>query len=172
MKVTKENFRDFISAYEEDELFYRDVYLHETQHPETFSEYLETLDRDYIIQYKIYVPAIHNNEWFPYLEENDIFTNIPGNILLSKHYRYTPVFSHQHEFFEILCVYEGTADTTIQGIQHVLKAGDICIIPPNTKHSIGIFDDSVSLNIIVRASTFQSTFFQTFVADSVLISTL
>ena len=28
MKVTKENFRDFISAYEEDELFYRDVYLH------------------------------------------------------------------------------------------------------------------------------------------------
>lgn len=75
MKVTKENFRDFISAYEEDELFYRDVYLHETQHPETFSEYLETLDRDYIIQHKIYVPAIHNNEWFPYLEENDIFTN-------------------------------------------------------------------------------------------------
>lgn len=57
MKVTKENFRDFISAYEEDELFYRDVYLHETQHPETFSEYLETLDKDYIIQHKIFYPC-------------------------------------------------------------------------------------------------------------------
>lgn len=67
MKVTKENFRDFISAYEEDELFYRDVYLHETQHPETFSEYLETLDKDYIIQHKIFIPAIHNKEWVPYL---------------------------------------------------------------------------------------------------------
>ena len=66
MKVTKENFRDFISAYEEDELFYRDVYLHETQHPETFSEYLETLDKDYIIQHKIFIP---NKEWVPYIEE-------------------------------------------------------------------------------------------------------
>lgn len=170
MKVTKENFRDFISAYEEDELFYRDVYLHETQHPETFSEYLETLDKDYIIQHKIFIPAIHNKEWVPYIEENDLFVNIPGNILLSKHYRYTPVFTHQHEFFEILCVYEGTVNTTIQGIQHMLKEGDICIIPPNTKHSIGIFDNSTALNIIVRASTFQSTFFQTFAEDSALSS--
>lgn len=104
------------------------------------------------------------------MEENDLFVNIPGNILLSKHYRYTPVFTHQHEFFEILCVYEGTVNTTIQGIQHMLKEGDICIIPPNTKHSIGIFDDSTALNIIVRASTFQSTFFQTFAADSALSS--
>ena len=52
----------------------------------------------------------------------------------------------------------------------MLKEGDICIIPPNTKHSIGIFDDSIALNIIVRASTFQSTFFQTFAADSALSS--
>lgn len=52
----------------------------------------------------------------------------------------------------------------------MLKEGDICIIPPNTKHSIGIFDDSIALNIIVRTSTFQSTFFQTFAADSALSS--
>ena len=113
MKVTKENFRDFISAYEEDELFSRDVYLHETQHPETFSDIWKHLTGTISSTQNLCPRYPTDNEWFPYLEENDIFTNIPGNILLSKHYRYTPVFSHQHEFFEILCVYEGTADPTI-----------------------------------------------------------
>lgn len=48
--------------------------------------------------------------------------------MLSKHYRYTPVFPHEHEFFEILCLYDGTAHTAIQGIEHTLHTGDICII--------------------------------------------
>ena len=49
------------------------------------------------------------------------------------------------KFFEILCLYDGTAHTAIQGIEHTLHTGDICIIPPHTTHSVGIFDDSVAL---------------------------
>ena len=71
------------------------------------------------------------------MKEADLFHDMNGNIVLSKHYRYTPVFSHEHEFFEILCVYDGTAHTTIQGIEHTLHTGDICIIPPHTTHSVG-----------------------------------
>lgn len=94
--------------------------------------------------------------------------DINGNIVLSKHYRYTPVFPHEHEFFEILCLYDGTAHTAIQGIEHTLHTGDICIIPPHTTHSVGIFNDSVAFNILVRSSTFHSTFFQSLTADSAL----
>lgn len=97
-----------------------------------------------------------------------MFANIPENIIISKHYRYTPEFTHKHDFFEILCVYEGAVNNQIQGIHHTLHTGDICIIPPNTQHSLGIFDDSLAFNIIVRASTFQSTFFQSLAADSAL----
>jgi len=74
--------------------------------------------------------------------------------VLSKHYRYTPVFPHEHEFFEILCLYDGTAHTAIQRIEHTLHTGDICIIPPHTTHSVGIFDDSVAFNILGHAAAF------------------
>lgn len=159
MKITRENFDAYIHEYEEDELFYRDIYLHEKEHPETFSEYLNTLDRDFIQKHLIFVPALQNNSWYPYMDETQFFQKGPANIVISKHYRYTPVFIHEHEFFEILCIYDGTAEVEIQGIRHHLHTGDILIVPPGTKHSIGIFDDSVAFNIIVRGSTFQSTFF-------------
>lgn len=168
MKIEKKEFPAFLAAYTEDEKFYKNVYLAEKEHPETFASYVNSLDQEYIKQRKLYVPALHQDAWFPHLMETDMFLDIPGNIMLSKHYRYTPVFTHKHEFFEILCVYDGKADTVIQGISHPLVTGDICIIPPNTKHSIGIFDDSTAFNIIVRAATFQSTFFQTMTAGSVL----
>lgn len=168
MKIAKEEFQNYISAYEEDELFYREIYLQEKNHPDTFPAYLESLDDNYIVDHKLYVPALCQKEFFPFMKESDLFGSLAGNIMVSKHYRYTPEFIHQHEFFEILCIYDGQVNSTIQGVSHTFATGDICIIPPNTKHSIGIFDDSVAFNIIVRASTFQNTFFQTLAADSAL----
>ena len=90
------------------------------------------------------MPALRKEAWYPYMEENDLFQDFKGNIILCKYYRYTPVFSH------------------------VLHTGDICIIPPHTKHSVWVFDDSIAVNILVRGSTFQSAFFQTLTADSSL----
>ena len=168
MKLNRNEFRNYIHSYEDDELFYRDLYLAEKEHPETFMEYCKHLDPDYITSHKLFVPALRREAWFPYLEESDMFCNLTGNIMLCKHYRYSPVYVHEHEFFEILCVYDGTVHTTIQGISHTLTTGDICIIPPHTKHSVGVFDDSIAVNILVRSSTFQSTFFQTLTADSSL----
>ena len=139
-------------------------------HPETFSSYLQSLDRSYIVNHKLFVPELRDEPWFPVMDESDLFINIPGNIMLSKHYRYTPEFTHKHKFFEILCVYSGTVPTKIQGISHTLTTGDICIIPPNTQHSIAVFDDSIAFNIIVRTATFQSTFFQSLTSDSALTS--
>ena len=96
------------------------------------------LDRELITSHRLYVPALRKEAWFPYLEESDLFRDFNGNIMLCKHYRYSPVYVHEHEFFEILCVYDGTTHTEIQGIPHTLHTGDICIIPPHTKHSVSI----------------------------------
>ena len=168
MKLNRTEFQTYIHAYEPDEIFYRDLYFAEKEHPETFPEYCQSLDRDLITSHRLYVPALSKEAWYPYMEESDLFQDFVGNIMICKHYRYTPVFTHEHEFFEILCVYDGAVHTTIQGISHTLHTGDICIIPPHTKHSVGIFDDSVAINILIRSSTFQSTFFQTLTADSAL----
>lgn len=168
MRFTREEFQKYIYSYEEDEEFYRTLYYEEKKNPETFHDYCLALDRKLLTNHKLYVPELLTEAWYPYMKEKDLFPDIAGNIMLYKHYRYTPVFSHEHEFFEILCLYDGTADTTIQGIRHTLHTGDICIIPPHTRHSIGIFDDSIAFNILVRSSTFQSTFFQSLTADSAL----
>ena len=168
MRFTREEFQKYIYSYEEDEEFYRTLYYEEKKNPETFHDYCLNLDRDLIARRRLYVPELLTEAWYPYVKENDFFPDMTVNIMFYKHYRYTPVFSHEHEFFEILCLYNGTADTTIQGIHHALHTGDICIIPPHTKHSVGIFDDSIAFNILIRGSTFQSTFFQALTADSAL----
>ena len=46
MKLTREEFQKYIYAYNEDEIFYKTLYLQEKEHPETFHEYCLTLDRD------------------------------------------------------------------------------------------------------------------------------
>ena len=168
MKLNQSEFQNYIHAYETDEIFYKNLYFEEKEHPETFEQYCQELDKELIASHRLYVPVLRKEAWFPYLEENDIFQNFTGNIMLSKHYRYSPVYVHEHEFFEILCIYDGTAHTSIQGISHTLHTGDICIIPPHTKHSVSIFDDSIAVNILIRSSTFQTTFFQTLTADSAL----
>lgn len=128
MKLTREEFQRYIYSYNDDETFYKTLYLQEKEHPETFHEYCLTLDRKKIYEHRLYVPELQTEAWYPYMKETDLFHDINGNIVLSKHYRYTPVFPHEHEFFEILCLYDGTAHTTIQGIEHTLHTGDICII--------------------------------------------
>ena len=168
MQISKKDFHRYLSEYTEDEIFYRNTYLQRTEHQETFREYLKNLDPAYIQNRRLYVPELREEPWFPSMGENDVFANIPENIVISKHFRYTPEFTHKHDFFEILCVYDGTVSNQIQGIHHTLHTGDICIIPPNTRHSLGVFDDSLAFNIIVRSSTFQSTFFHSMAAESAL----
>lgn len=168
MRLTRKELKEYLYNYTEDEQFYKKLYLTEKENPDSFQGYLDSLDIDYIKKHELYVPAITGDGWYPYIEEKKQFSNISGNICLSKHYRYTPVFEHSHEFFEILCIYDGTASTVIQGISHPLQTGDICIIPPNTKHSVGIFDDSIAINIMIRSSTFQTTFFQSLTNNNAL----
>ena len=40
MKLTREDFRNYIKDYNDDEIFYRDLYFQEKNHPETFHELL------------------------------------------------------------------------------------------------------------------------------------
>ena len=45
MKLTREDFRNYIKDYNDDEIFYRDLYFQEKNHPETFHDYCLNLDR-------------------------------------------------------------------------------------------------------------------------------
>ena len=58
-------------------------------------------------------------------DEFKIFTNINSTIVDPKNF-------DENSFVEILCIYDGQAHTSIQGIEHTLHKGDVCIIPPNS----------------------------------------
>lgn len=86
-----------------------------------------------------------------------------------QHLRYTPAFWHEHEFFELLCVLSGSCENLFRGERLSLQPGDICIHAPGTVHAVGAFsDDAVLLNILIRRSTFDRSFFSLLEAESIL----
>ena len=100
MQLTREDFQKFLYTYNEDELFYRTLYFEKKEHPETFHKFCLNLDCDLISRRQLYVPELQKEGWHSYFEEKAMFCDTADNIILYKHYRYTPEFIHEHEFFE------------------------------------------------------------------------
>ncbi len=46
----------------------------------------------------------------------------------------SPVPPHKHNFYEFYFFLEGNVSITIEGQEHIIKAGDFLLIPPNTQH--------------------------------------
>lgn len=93
-----------------------------------------------------------------YLSEN--LFEPKEDVALLMHYRYVPGFIHYHEFFEIVYVLNGKYRNFINGHLVEFEKGDVCILAPYVYHcpTTGLEDDVV-LNILVRSSTFDCTFF-------------
>lgn len=158
----------FLKEYTEDELFYKKYYIAK-QNSDTYKTFIENLDIDFIKNNVILIPEspLNINPYF--MPEDSLFTKKKNyNILVLKHYRYTPEFIHKHAFFEMLYVYSGSCKQKIEDDEIYLNEGDICIIPPEVKHSIGIFDDSVVINILIRKSTFNDTFLEVLSDENIL----
>lgn len=86
-----------------------------------------------------------------------------------KHPRYLPAFLHKHDFFELLYVISGHCTNTVFNRSLRMSSGDICIIAPGVVHSISAFsEDDIVLNIIIRKSTFEKSFFGLLEGDDIL----
>ena len=166
MTINKNDFCSYLNTYNDDEIFYKKLYEEEKYNHDSFKTYLESLDLNFLEDHLLYVPQIHK-EWVSYMWEDYFF--ISSNIEVIKHNRYSPEFIHEHEFYEIIYVYKGKCKNRIENIGDTIHLeGDVCIIPPKTKHSIGVFDDSLIINIAIKSSTFHSTFFDLFTGKNEL----
>lgn len=94
------------------------------------------------------------------------------DVAIHKHPRYFPGFEHMHSFFEICYVLKGTCSHTIffenSSAPLQLNTGDILILPPNTRHSLCMNNDSSVVNILIRKSTFESAFLNNMISDTIL----
>lgn len=161
---------EYLKAYTKDELIYMEYY-YAKKNPNTFKEFVDNLDLEFVKTNYMILPEV-NESFNPYfLNEDYIFSAKKNfNVITSKHYRYTPPFTHKHSYFEMLYVYSGNLKQDIMGNNMNLEEGDICIIPPNVEHSIEIYDDTVLINVFIRSTTFNDTFLEVLSEENILSS--
>lgn len=155
--MNSEEIIKLLNEYHEDEIFYKAYY--EAKQKNEVTQFLMNYSYDELLKRKLIIEEIKNG-WMPvYMDDDMLFdNNDPHDICLSKHFRYTPVFNHKHIFFELVYVVSGHCQQIINGKEMTLTQGQFCIISPLTSHSIGVFDDSIILNIIIRRKTFIEIF--------------
>lgn len=161
MKIKKDSEKfvyKFDMEFRELEYFFRQFYL---EHPKRRLD--EPVTRDEVTDVLQKAASVSSN-FLPRMLldslEEDIFFQDALDVAIYQHIRYLPAMIHQHRFFEIACVINGTCTNHIVNQAVTLTAGDVCIIAPDTRHTISAFsDDCIILNILLRTSTFEKSFF-------------
>lgn len=171
--MNKSEFREYISRYEPDELFYKTMYEKKAEGEKALRQFIAETGRKEIIDRRLYVPDMpgwfeEHDEIFRHMQEHTLFIDISDNVIVLKHYRYTPPFMHKHDFFEVAYVYSGKCTNRFENTVVHMQEGDMCFVVPNIRHSIEVFDDSIVINMIIRKSTFEKTFFNMMTENDIL----
>jgi AraC-like DNA-binding protein len=143
--VSEEKFSEYISKYPSNEL------------RQIFRTSPDTLPR--------------SNEDPLSLKETALFDS-ELDIFMLRHPRYAVNNMHNHKFFEIEYVLDGscTQNIPVHGDieTHKLNSGDFIFIPPGQNHSVLVDTNSIILNIGIRSGTFIEAFMSNIPNDSIL----
>lgn len=163
--------KKYLEEYNPIELFYREYYLSK-KNPDTHMKFIANLDLEYIKKYHLVIPELKTLPDSVYIPEDAAFISLNKfNVRVFKQDRYTPLFKHKHSFFEMAYVYSGHCEENINGDKIHLNEGDICIIPPDVEHTLGVFDDSIIIiKLLIRKSTFDDTFLEILSEENILSS--
>ena len=168
----EQNILKKLSAYNDDELFYREYYQYRNN-PELLNALISRIGKDEIYRRNLLVAEINDAFTTPFeMREGIFYEKETQNICLSKHNRYTPEFLHSHTFFEMIYVLSGSCRHMISGKTILMPSGTFCIVAPHVYHSIGVFDDSIVLNILIRTSTLEELYATLLKSDNPISSFL
>lgn len=95
-----------------------------------------------------------------YLSEPDFFAALPDkDICMIQHTNFTPDFIHRLEMFKLIYIKAGSARLTVNNHPYQMRAGSVCIVPPETRQSLFTNNpDTVVWNLLIKRSTFQTAF--------------
>lgn len=145
------------------EKMYKAQYLNGGQdlvtRPMTFSEY-ESLDASQKKYYEIM--EIHHRRVAKNMGESTVYNVFDGpdnKIEIVRHSRYSYPIMHNHEYVEIIYVYSGSCIHFMEDQSLEMSNGDLCILAPNTIHSISATrDDAILINIMLSKKLFTESF--------------
>lgn len=163
-----EGFDEIVLAWEKHELFYKELYEKKKGNPAEYRRFLSQLNVEDLREEGLVVPDLYDT-FEIYGETTPIF-DLNTDIAVWKHSRYTPAYLHAHRYFEIVCVVSGHARHRVSGETVMeLQPGDICILPDGVCHSLEVIsDDGIVINVMLKKSTFQYTFFDILSSDNLL----
>lgn len=82
-----------------------------------------------------------------------------SSVSISKSARYVKTNDfHNHDYFEIECVLDGSANHHSLFGDYRLEKNDIVLIPPHVRHDLDVIDKGTIINLGIRSSTFRSEF--------------
>lgn len=81
------------------------------------------------------------------------------DIFVLQHFRHINNGLHSHNFIELHYILEGSCTFVFEKESRTLKEGELCIIAPYSMHDNMVQDDSIVITILIRKSTFNTTFF-------------
>lgn len=150
-----------LMTYTPDECFYKAYYeAKQSKDPNVLQQFLKNYTPEEAQKRLLICPELNADFKYDYIRETGYKTlKYPMNIYIQKHNRYSPEFMHMHQYFELFYVLSGNCRHTIDGRQSILTKGTLCFISPETEHSVGVFDDSIVIDILIQKTTFDDMFF-------------
>lgn len=161
--------RSYLQNYNDHELFYKRMY-EARKSDAAIRRFIESLEPAEVRRKKLIVPEFPDTVPSSFLDEEYFSEEKPRTVILEKHNRFTPLFFHSHAFFELVFVISGTCEHHIGNQTVLLSEGDLCLISPSVYHSIGVFSDSIVLDILIRKNTLEKIFYN-LIRDQDILST-
>ncbi|MCD7949573.1 MAG: AraC family transcriptional regulator, partial [Erysipelotrichaceae bacterium] len=123
----------------------------------------------YFKSYKNYLPLFEDVE-FPNDFKISVKCEMIDNDDLTKGINYRESLFHNHDFFEIIYVYNGFCDTIIKNKKIHIKSHEICIFNLQAVHKLIIpNEDCIIFNILISKKIFTKVFCELFQGTNFII---
>lgn len=152
----KHNFDKNNNLYAKTEKIYK-TYHEVSDDRDQLLSFYKTLDADYVFKHILYIPG-YTPAPPAHITEDSGFLRPEINVGTRKHACYLPVFLHDHTFYEIIYVAEGSCKNVINGKTIEMKKGDLFFIPPNVTHSIEAYTPGIIINVLARKTFMENIF--------------
>jgi len=122
---------------------------------------------DLLNQFPIYLILPDDQDPARVIEENDIIP-FGKDIFVLQHFQHIHNGIHAHNFIEVHYILNGSCKFIFEKEELILKEGELCIIAPYSRHDNAVIDDSIDITILIRKSTFNTTFFSLLSQENLL----
>lgn len=165
--MNPEETYQFLKQFSDYELFYQERYRRRDE-PRRLQAFLNSLDREAALEKGLVIPEFSSERYHPSRLDDSFFNNLTKrNIFLLRHDRYLPPYVHDHAFFELVYIIEGSCENTLFDTTYTMKAGDLCLLSPDMRHSLWT-TDGIVMNILLRRGTILDIFYQLFRDDNLI----